>query len=90
MDVSHFFSNPVGNAVSSYTGVMGVWFYAVIMVVVGGYVLMKTESWAAASGIFILGAIVFSALLPPYVIFLWAIAAACSFAAILVDVFVLK
>lgn len=90
MNITNFFSNPVTEAFSIYVGTMGVWFYAGIFTVVGVYILMKTESWAAASASFILGAILFSTLLPAYMVFLWAIAAAMSFAFLLVDIFILK
>lgn len=90
MNITNFFLNPVSEAFSIYVGVMGVWFYAGVFTVIGIYILMKTESWAAASAAFILGALLFSALLPAYLIFLWAIAAALSFAFLLVDIFILK
>ena len=90
MDITNFFNNPVGESVQAYTGLMGVWFYAGLMSVVGIYVLMKTESWHAASAVFILMALLFSAVLPAYVIFLWAIAVAFSFTFLLIDVLVLK
>jgi len=90
MDITNFFSNPVGEAVSAYTGILGVWFYGIIMVVIGVYILMKTESWHVASAGFILMALLFSALLPPYLVFLWAIAAVFSFAFLLIDILILK
>ena len=90
MNISNFFNNPIGESISAYTGILGVWFYGVLMAVIGVYVLMKTESWHAASASFILMALLFSALLPPYLVFLWAIAAVFSFAFLLVDILVLK
>lgn len=90
MNITEFFNNPIAETFSAYTDVMGVWFYAAMFIAIGGYVLIKTESWAAASGIMILGAILFSAVLPSYIIFIWAIAAAFTFAAILIEVLVLK
>lgn len=90
MNINNFFSNPIGEAVSAYTGIMGVWFYAAIMAVVGVYILMKTESWHVSSASFILMAVLFSAVLPPYLVFIWAIAAVFSFAFLLIDILVLK
>jgi len=89
-DITNFFNNPVGEALQAYTGIMGVWFYAGLMSVTGLYILMKTESWHAASAAFILMALLFSAMLPAYVIFLWAIAVAFSFTFLLIDILVLK
>lgn len=90
MDITNFFNNPVGEAISAYTGVLGVWFYGIIMMVVGVYILMKTESWHVASASFIFMAIIFSAVLPPYVVFVWSIAAVFSFAFLLIDILILK
>lgn len=87
---ANFFNNPLGEAVQAYTGLMGVWFYAALMSVIGVYVLMKTESWQAASAVFILMALLFSAVLPAYIIFIWAIAVAFSFTFLLIDILVLK
>ena len=75
---------------AAYTDVLGVYVYAFLMIIVGGYVLMKTESWAAATAVFIFAAILFSAVLPAIIIILFATCAALVFAAILIDVFVLK
>jgi len=90
LNVTHFFSNPVGEAVSAYTGIMGVWFYAAVMAVTGVYILIKTESGYAASASFILMAVLFSAALPPYLVFVWSIAAVFCFAFLLIDLLVLK
>ena len=90
MNITNFFNNPAAEAVSVYVDTIGVLFYAAIFITFGAYVLIKTESWAAASGIMLFGAILFSAILPAYVIFIFAIAAAFTFAAILVEVLVLK
>lgn len=87
---SNFFHNPIGEAVQAYTGLMGIWFYAGLMSVIGIYVLLKTESWQAASAVFIFMAILFSAVLPAYIIFIWAIAVAFSFTFLLIDILVLK
>lgn len=90
MDITNLFSNPIGEVIQAYTGIMGVWFYAAIMSVTGVYVLMKTESWHVASAVFVLMALLFSAVLPAYIIFIWAIAVALSFTFLLIDVLVLK
>lgn len=90
MDIANFFANPIGNAVAAYTGVMGVWFYGSIMAVTGVYILMKTESGYVASTAFIFMSILFSAILPPYLVFIWAIAAVFCFAFLLLDILVLK
>lgn len=90
MDVTNIFTNPVGEILSSFVGVMGVWFYAALLSVVGVYILIKTESWHAASAMFILMALLFSYLLPGYIVFLWAIAVALSFTFLIIDILVLK
>jgi len=90
MNITNFFSNPVGEALQAYTGLMGVWFYAGLMSVLGIYVLMKNESWQAAGAVFILMALLFSTLLPAYIIFIWAIAVALSFTFLIIDILVLK
>lgn len=89
-DITNFFNNPVGEVVQTYTGLMGVWFYAGLMSVVGIFVLQKTESWQTCGASFILMALLFSAVLPAYIIFIWAFAVALSFTFLLIDVFVLK
>ena len=90
MNITNFFTNPIGEALSSYTGVLGVYFYAALMTAIGVYVLIKTESWHAAGAAFILMALLFSALLPAYIIFIWAVAVALSFTFLLIDLLVLK
>jgi len=89
-DPTTFFSDPMGTALSSYINILGTWIYAILIGTMGGYVLIKTESWAPASGILLLGAIVFSAILPPLVFIIFAIAAGLTFTFILVDIFLLK
>jgi hypothetical protein len=90
MDITNFFVNPLGEAVSGYVGIFGAWFYAIIMTVTGVYILIKTESWHTAGAMFILMALLFTALLPAYVIFIWAVAVALSFTFLLIDLLVLK
>jgi len=90
MDPTNFLTNPGAEIMAAYTDVLGVYVYAFLMIIIGGYVLMKTESWAAATAVFIFGAILFAAVLPAIVIILIATCAALVFAAILIDVFVLK
>jgi hypothetical protein len=90
MDILHFFLNPIGESLSSYTDVFGTWFYAILMTVIGIYVLIKTESWHGASAILLLMALLFSAILPGIIVFIWSIAVGLSFAFMLVDLLVLK
>ena len=90
MGLTNFFQNPIGEMFSAWVGLLGVWFYGIIMAVVGIYVLMKIESWYAASASFLFIALLFSALLPMYLIFIWSIAAVFSFAFLLVDILILK
>lgn len=90
IDPAGFWLDPIGNILAAFTSTLGVWFYGWLVSIVGGYTLIKTESWEAASGILILCSLVFSALLPPYIIFIWSFAVALVFAFVLVDVFVLK
>jgi uncharacterized membrane protein YccC len=89
-DLLTFFTDMGGFIVSSWINLLGAWFYGIVFTVVGIYILFKTETWYSASAILILMAILFSAVTPPYVIFLWAIVAALSFAMLIVDVVVLK
>ena len=90
MNLTEFFSNPVGFALSSYTDVLGMGFYIFLIVIVDGYVLIKSESWGVASAVAILMAIVFSAIIPAVIGWIWVVMVAFSLAAVIVDVFVLK
>jgi hypothetical protein len=90
VNITGFFSNPIGETVSAYTGIMGVWFYAALLSVVGVYVYYKTESWYGASAGFVLMAVLFSFVLHPYVVFIWAIAVGLSFTFLVIDIVVLK
>ena len=90
MNLSDFFTNPIGESISSYTAVLGPYFYALITTVIGIYILIKTESWHAAGASFILMALLFSILLPAYIIFIWAVAVALAFSFLLIDLLVIK
>lgn len=90
MNLTNWFTNPAAETVAAYTDIIGVFFYIVVLLIVDGYVLIKTESWGAASVASILIAIVFSAILPAIIVFIWAIAAVFSLAAVIVDLIWLK
>jgi hypothetical protein len=90
MDLPNWFNNPVAESLAAYTDVIGIWFYVLLLIIIDGYVLIKTESWGAASIVAIFMAIVFSAILPAYIVYIWAIAAVFSLAAVIVDLIWLK
>jgi hypothetical protein len=81
-NASNFYTNPIGQSTIVYTYILGGFFYAIIMFLFVGYTLMKTESWPAASVVAIFIALIFSAVLPAIIIFIWAIACVFVFAAI--------
>jgi hypothetical protein len=82
-NATDFFNNPIGSSTIVYTQVIGGFFYAAIMFLFVAYVLMKTESWPAASVVAIFIALAFTAVLPSIIIFIWAVAAVFVFAAII-------
>lgn len=88
-NASDFWNNPIGQAISPYTDILGPFFFAIIMFMFMGYVLMKTESWAATSVVGLLISICFAAVLPTMVIFIIVILAAFTFASVIIDVVVL-
>lgn len=90
MNITNFFINPGAEIMAAYTDVIGGTVYAVIAIIITGYVLMKTESWVPAAGVLILASLFFGAAMPAIILFIFAFATALVFAAILVDVFVLK
>jgi len=90
MDINNFANNPIGEMFSIFTDSMGVYFYAGIMLVLAGYATMKGESWYEGAAVCIIISIFFGALLPMYIVFIFAIAAAFSFAAVITQVFILR
>lgn len=88
-NASDFWSNPLGNVISCYTDVLGGFFFAVIMFMFMGYVLMKTESWATTSVVGLLISICFAAVLPSIVMFIIVVLVVFVFASIVVDVVIL-
>lgn len=90
MNLTNWFTNPAAETVAVYTDIMGVFFYIFILVIFDGYVLIKTESWGAASVVAVFIALIFSAVLPAYLVFIWAVAAVFSLAAVIVDLIWLK
>lgn len=89
-NITNFFINPVTEIVAPYTAIIGVWFYVILLVVIDGYVLIKTESWGTASITAIFIAVIFSAILPSYLVWIWSVAAVFSLAALIVDAIWLK
>ena len=89
-NITNFFNNPATGIVAAYTDVIGVWFYVILLVIIDGYVLIKTESWGAASVVAIFMALIFSAILPAYIVWIWSVAAVFTFAALIVDMIWLK
>lgn len=90
MNITNFFFNPIGETLSAYTDILGMYFYGIVASIIGIYILIKTDSWQSASASFILMALLFSAIIPAYIIFIWAVCVAMSFTFLLIDVFVLK
>jgi hypothetical protein len=86
-NASQFYSNPAGQAIACYTDVLGGFFFALLMLLFMGYTLMKTESWGATSVIGLLISILFYAVLPQLVILIICVFVLFTFAAIIVDVF---
>jgi hypothetical protein len=90
MNITNFFTNPIGESVAVYVNILGPYFYGIITTVIGIYILMKTESWQAAGASFIFMALLFSGILPAYIIFIWAVAVGLAFTFLIIDLLVLK
>ena len=90
MNLTNWFNIPVAETVAAYTDIIGAWFYVLLLIIFGGYTLIKTESWGAASALAIFMALIFSAILPAYLVFIWSVAAVFSLAAVIVDLIWLK
>ena len=89
-NASNFYQNPAQNTLAAFIDPLGVMFFGIIMFLIMGWVLMKTESWVAATSVGILITICFSAALPVMVLYLVGIAAVFVFAAVIIDVVILS
>jgi hypothetical protein len=89
-NASNFYSNPAQNTLAAFIDPLGIMFFGVIMFLIMGWVLIKTESWVAATSVGILITICFSAALPVMVLYLIGIAAVFVFAAVIIDVVILS
>jgi hypothetical protein len=89
-NASDFYSHPAENTLAAFIDPLGVAFFGIIMFLIMGYVLMKTESWVAATSIGILITICFAAAMPAMVLYIVGIAAVFVFAAVIIDVVILS
>lgn len=89
-NASGFYENPAANALAAFIDPLGVAFFGILMLLVMGWVLIKTESWVAATSVGILLTICFSAALPALVLYLVLIAAVFVFAAVIIDIVILS
>jgi hypothetical protein len=88
-NASEFYTNPAAQSVSCYTDIIGGFFFAILMFLIMGYTLVKTESWGATSAIGLLISILFYAVLPSIVILIICVFVIATFAAIIIQVFIL-
>jgi hypothetical protein len=84
-NASEFYTNPIAQVLACYTDALGMIFYAVILLVVMAIVLLETESWPAASAIGIFIAFVCALILPSYILVIFLVVGAFSFAAMVID-----
>ena len=89
-DAPNFYSNPAQNTLAAFIDPLGIMFFGVIMFLIMGWVLIKTESWVAATSVGLLITICFSAALPAMVLYLIGIAAVFVFAAVIIDIVILS
>ncbi len=89
-NASNFYDNPSGNILAAFIDPLGVVFFGIIMFIVMGFVLIKTESWVSASGIGLLILLLFAAALPAMIVYLIGITAVFVFAAVIIDVVLLN
>jgi len=88
-NASDFYNNPAGNTLAAFVDPLGVVFFGIVMFIVMGYVLMKTESWVSASAAGLLIMLLFSVALPAVIVYIIGITAVFVFAAVLIDVLLL-
>jgi hypothetical protein len=89
-DVTNFYSDPAPNVLAAFIDPLGVIFFCIIMFFLMGMVLIKTESWVAATAVGLLITLCFSGVFPALVLLLVGIAAVFVFAAVIIDVVVLS
>jgi len=89
-NASRYYTNPSAETISAFTDPLGILFFGVVMFIVMGYVLLKTENWVSATAVGLLISLMFAAALPALVLYIIGIAAVFVFAAVLIDVVLLN
>jgi hypothetical protein len=89
-NASDFYNNPAQNTLAAFIDPLGVLFFGILMFLIMGWVLIKTENWVSATAVGILMTILFSAALPAMVLYLVGIAAVFVFASVIIDVVILS
>lgn len=87
-NASTFYSNMIGNVLAVWLNLLGVFFYAFLLLLIFVYVLLHNESWPAASVVGLFMLLIFGAVIPQIIVLLVIIAVIFVFAGMIVHILV--